>query len=79
MKTHTASKNRAKRHAELKKQIAKRLTGVKEVMDVYNQWKEVHKTKQAHQAVKNSVYVSYNLDASASKPFSQTKKERCYV
>ena len=54
MKKHSAPENRAKRHAELKKQIEKRHPGIKEVMEVYHQWAEAHKAEQAHQAIKNA-------------------------
>ena len=61
MKKHVIPKSRVKRHAELKKQIRKRHPGIKEVMEVYNQWEEAHKAEQAHQAIKNSSYkVSYS-------------------
>ena len=69
MKKHRAPKNRAKRHAELKKQIVKRRPGIKEVMDVYHQWEEAHKAEQAHQAIKRSGYKVIYSNSSDPKSF----------
>ena len=66
MKKYDAPKNRAKRHAELKKQSLER-PGVKEMMIVYNLWQEAHKAEQAHQATKNSSYTVTNSDSSEPK------------
>ncbi len=79
MKKRTAPKSRAKRHAELKKQIVQRHPGIKEVMEVYNQWKQANKAVQAHQAIKNAGYVSYTSNSSNPKPLNKTEKEKCYV
>ena len=69
MKKHTAPESRAKRHAELKKQAFKRHPGIREVMEVYNHWKETHKVEQAHQAVRNpGPKVTYS-DSSDPKSF----------
>ena len=69
MKKYTAPKSRAKRHAELKKQIMKRHPGIKEVMEVYHQWREAHKAEQAHQAIKNSGHKAACSDSSNPKSF----------
>ena len=61
-------KNRAKRHAELRKQSFER-PGVKEMMIVYNLWQESHKAEQAHQAIKDSAYTVTNSDSSEPRFF----------
>lgn len=63
MGKYEAPKNRAKRHAELRKQSLER-PGVKEMMTVYNLWKESHKAEQARQAIKDSAYTVTNSDSS---------------
>ena len=73
MKKHSAPENRAKRHAELKKQNEKRHPGIKEVMEVYNQWAEAHKAEQAHQAIKNSGYKVACSDSSSPQFFFQER------
>ncbi|MDE0120037.1 MAG: hypothetical protein OXM55_08540 [Bdellovibrionales bacterium] len=68
MGKYEAPKNRAKRHAELRKQSLER-PGVKEMMTVYNLWKESHKAEQAHQAIKDSSYTVTNSDSSEPRFF----------
>ncbi len=68
MGKYEAPKNRAKRHAELRKQSLER-PGVKEMMTVYNLWKESHKAEQAHQAIKDSAYTVTNSDSSEPRFF----------
>ena len=69
MKKATKPKSRAQQHKELKKQIAKRHPGIKEVMEVYNQWKEAHKAEQAYHAIKNSAYKIGYSDSTNPKSF----------
>ena len=69
MKKATIPKSRAQQHRELKKQISERHPGIKEVMEVYNQWAEAHKAEQAHQAIKNSAYKIAYSDSSNPKSF----------
>ena len=73
MKKRTTPKSRKKRHAELKKQIVQRHPGIKEVMEVYNQWKQANKAVQAHQAIKNSGYRVACSDSSDPKLFFQER------
>ena len=69
MKKTTIPKNRAQQHKELKKQIEERHPGIKEVIEVYNQWEEAHKAEQAHQAIKNSAYKITYSNSSNPKSF----------
>ena len=69
MKRQNTSENRAKRHTELKKQIEERHPGIKEVMEVYNQWGEAHKAEQACQAIKNADYKIMYSNSSDPKSF----------
>ena len=69
MKKRILPKSRAKRHAELKKQIEEQHPGIKEVMEVYNQWGEAHKAEQAHQAIKNAGYKIIYSNSSDPKSF----------
>ena len=69
-KTHTLPKSRrAKKYAELNKQAVERHPGIKEVMEVYDQWKEAHKMEQAHQMLKNSGYEAIYSDSTNPKSF----------
>lgn len=68
MGKYDAPKNRAKRHAKLRKQSLER-PGVKEMMTVYNLWQESHKAEQAHQAIKDSAYTVTNSDSSEPRFF----------
>ena len=63
MGKYDTPKNRAKRHAELRKQSLKR-PGVKEMMTVYNLWQESYKAEQAHQTIKDSAYTVTNSNSS---------------
>ena len=66
-------KSRAKRHAELKQQIANRHPGIKEVMEVYIQWEEAHKAEQAYRVAQHSGYITFNSNSSNPKFFFQEK------
>ncbi len=63
MGKYDVPKNRAKRHAELRKKSLDR-PGVKEMMTVYNLWQESHEAEQAHQVINNSAYKVTNSDSS---------------
>ena len=69
MKKYTAPKSRAKKHTELKKQALERHPGIKELMEVYNHWRELHKVEQVHQAIKNPGHKVIYSNSSDPKSF----------
>ena len=63
MEKYDTLKNRAKRHAELKKQSLER-PGIREMMAVYNLWQESYRAELAHQTINDSAYTVANSDSS---------------
>ena len=61
-----SSKNRAKRYAELEQQYLSH-PGIKDLMIVYDHWKEAHKAVQAHQGIRERSYTATSSDSSNPK------------
>ena len=73
MRKQKTSKDRSQRHSELKKQSFEQ-PGIKDLMIVYDHWKESHKAEQAHQEIKKLNYTTVNSDTSNPKSFFRKDK-----
>ena len=66
MKNQKINIKRSHRHTELKKKSLEQ-PGIKDLMIIYNHWRESYKAEQAHQEIQETSYTTFNSDTSNPK------------